>query len=125
MKDETLDCLGQREEQLWLPQRNSGGGGSFYYTRMSTPLLREWRSLCPGQQMQVTWDAGAGTYSDPLTITIEKLHFAEGEIHSLQGRIDQPSKLYPELCQGEPILLTPYQIRSVRVISPDGTKAER
>ena len=87
------------------------------------PPVRESQSLferfrcCPVDHVvRATVPADEDWVDDPLEVDVERFVIQEGELHSVRCRVVAPSRFYPRLVTGEPVVVFPYQLHDPRTV---------
>ncbi len=76
-------------------------------------LFEQFRSCPPEQVVRATVRNLGAWHAEPLEVDVERFIIHQGELDSVRCRVVTPSRLYPQLVPGEPLLLSLYQLHGV------------
>ena len=79
-------------------------------------LYEQFRSCPPDQVVRATVRNYDEWYSEPLEVEVERFIIQQGELQSVRCRVATPSRLYPRLVSGEPVLLSLYQFHEPHTV---------
>ena len=79
-------------------------------------LFEQFRSCMPEQVVRATVRNYGAWHSEPLEVDVERFVIQQGQLQSVRCRVVTPSRLYPRLVTGEPVLLPLYQLHEAHTV---------